>query len=610
MNNVKLNTIPEDYGPIIHASQYDKGRKIRLNLLEDKTPYTLDGTEVLSISVKKPDNKLVSMDVANVFEGKSYVDFFTTEQMCAVVGDAVGELTISKDGTSIGTCNFVLAVEPSPEAGPFSESEIDNLDRRIDDHIDEVLPGMVEAYYPQIDQRVDDDVSEAMGNYYTKAQTDEIASEKANTTYVENKFATQFDNMIGDAGRFKPSSSWYATAGASGYSVSDSVATFTASAQYGGIKAAQAISVVSGHKYYSFAKIKSDSKICLSYDGTAPVFTTGSGEWEFVSVIRTETTTRNRSLTVSNNNTTGFGSVEVKEVGVIDLTLAYGENVPAKADIDAKIEPMGALSMSTAGRIASELVPEVDSLNTRVTTLENNVDTRSFKMIALGDSITAFGTGSRGWIRYFKERLNVELIANTAVDGAWLHDKAAATVYDGNPQPGDNNLNVLGNQVQKILNNNYEAPDLIMIAVGTNSGINITEQNMKDVYFYNYQFVDLDSVDRTTDAGAYRWCLEKLHTKYPDAIIIWCSPIHGAEPTMKSATSILAWGESLRIATAMTGQQFIESYRCGINGWKEVMNSEGEYLQDGLHPNAKGAKKLGYYNASQVKNILMQVFGT
>lgn len=438
----------------------------------------------------------------------------------------------------------------------------------------------------------------------------ESASKTLSSAYIENKYATVFENMIGDAGIFKPQNSWYATAGATGYSSSNGVATFTVTAQYGGLRPVNPVSHIEGHKYYIFGKVKANNTICLSFDGVGAVFSTGSGEWEFISNIYTSPNTRTRYLTISDNNSSGFGEVQMKNAGVIDLTAIYGDSTPTKADLDAKVEPMGALSSSSIGTLANRLYADVVELQSDVDTLKANVDTRTYKLIALGDSITAFGTGSRGWLKYFKERINCDIIANVAVDGAWFRDKVAATVYDGNPQAGDNNLNVLGNQVQKILNNNYDAPDIIMIALGTNSGISITEQQIKDAYYYNYQFVDLDNVDRTTDAGSYRWSLEKLHTKYPDAIIIWCSPIHGAEPTMKGASSIVAWGESLKIATAITGQQYIESFRCGICGYKEVMNAEGEYLQDGLHPNAKGAKKLGYYNASQVKNILMQVFDT
>ena len=225
----------------------------------------------------------------------------------------------------------------------------------------------------------------------------------------------------------------------------------------------------------------------------------------------------------------------------------------------------------------------------------------SIKIMCLGDSITALGTGARGWIKYFIEKIPSTLVANTAVNSAVLPDYSG-TVYDGNPSSSNQNNNVLGNQVQKILNNNYEAPDVILIAIGTNSGINITREQMISTYYgSNRTLVPLEEVDRTTHAGAYRYCLDTLHTKYPNALIIWCTPIMGFETT-RSANNACDWAESLRIATEYTGQLLCETIRCGINGINEKKNENGEYLIDGLHPNEKGAKKMGYFNAEFVES--------
>lgn len=224
------------------------------------------------------------------------------------------------------------------------------------------------------------------------------------------------------------------------------------------------------------------------------------------------------------------------------------------------------------------------------------------KLITLGDSITALGTGDTGWLKYFIEKTNCELVANVAVNGAWLMDKAGTT-YDGNPVfngPDNNVNNVLGNQVQKILNNNYSAPDIIIIAIGTNAGISITKEQMKGAYYdSSNSLIPLDGVDRTTSAGAYRWCLEKLHTLYPNALIFWCTPIHAAQ-NIRTTEGTTSNAESLRIATEYTGQIMIDTIRCGINGVNEIGGENGEFLVDGLHPNANGAKKIGYYNASKV----------
>ena len=62
--------------------------------------------------------------------------------------------------------------------------------------------------------------------------------------------------------------------------------------------------------------------------------------------------------------------------------------------------------------------------------------------------------------------------------------------------------------------------------------------------------------------------------------------------------------ESLKIATDFTGQIMIDTLHCGINGVNEKDSQNGQYLNDGLHPNVNGAKKMGYFIASKVKPYL------
>ena len=229
------------------------------------------------------------------------------------------------------------------------------------------------------------------------------------------------------------------------------------------------------------------------------------------------------------------------------------------------------------------------------------------KVIALGDSITALGTGSTGWLKYFLEKTGCEMVANVAVNSAVLKD-SSGTTYDGNPSADNQTNNTLGNQVQKIISSGYDAPDIILIAIGTNGGISITKEQIRAAYYGSgTTLIDLANVDRTTDAGAYRWCLEKLHATYPNAIIFWCTPIMGYQAT-RSAENAMAYAESLRIATEYSGQMIIDTIRCGINGVNEKSGANGQYLVDGLHPNANGAKKIGYYNAAKVIPFLGNAF--
>lgn len=130
MESFNLNIIPGKDRPVCHASQYDIGRTIRVNLFEDFNVFTLDGTEVISISVRKPDGNVVTESVTNTSD--SYVEFVTTEQMTACHGSNLCELKIEKGADVIGTMNFILEVEQDPlEGGVQSASEIDNLETQI-----------------------------------------------------------------------------------------------------------------------------------------------------------------------------------------------------------------------------------------------------------------------------------------------------------------------------------------------------------------------------------------------------------------------------------------------------------------------------------------------
>lgn len=130
MEQFNLNTIPGKVAPVCNASQYDTGRTIRVNLFEGSQVYTLDGTEVLSVSVRKPDGHIVTEGVTNT--SAEYVEIVTTEQMTACAGDNLCELKIEKGGDVIGTLNFILRVELDPLAGGDpSESFVYNLQTQI-----------------------------------------------------------------------------------------------------------------------------------------------------------------------------------------------------------------------------------------------------------------------------------------------------------------------------------------------------------------------------------------------------------------------------------------------------------------------------------------------
>lgn len=142
MERIRLDIIPKGLMPVCHASQYDAGRVIRLDLMDGLQGYSLTDEEI-ELDVRKPDGHIVTASV-DVVAGKTFVDIVTTEQMCAVEGENICELKISKDGAEIYSLNFRMMVEKSvTEGGDPSESFIHNLNQQIYDAVADQYEGNV-----------------------------------------------------------------------------------------------------------------------------------------------------------------------------------------------------------------------------------------------------------------------------------------------------------------------------------------------------------------------------------------------------------------------------------------------------------------------------------
>ena len=130
MEQVRLDKTPKGMNPVCHASQYDKGRMIRFNLVDGLQPWKLDGDETIELEVRKPDNNIVTTAVQNT--SSTYIVIVTTEQMTACDGDSKCEVRFKKGEVDIGSINFILRVEEDPlKDGIESETEIHNLSTQI-----------------------------------------------------------------------------------------------------------------------------------------------------------------------------------------------------------------------------------------------------------------------------------------------------------------------------------------------------------------------------------------------------------------------------------------------------------------------------------------------
>ena len=183
MEQIRLDIIPKGLMPVCHSSQYDKGRVIRLNLVDGLQGYTLTD-ETVTLNVRKPDNNIVTAGV-NVVSGASYVDIVTTEQMTACEGENLCEIVITKGDVKIASLNFKMKVEVDPlKDGIESETEIHNLETQIAEIDAEIVPPIVaEEVANQYDSEnviFDDTPTASHGTGYT------VTSEGIKN-YVDNK---------------------------------------------------------------------------------------------------------------------------------------------------------------------------------------------------------------------------------------------------------------------------------------------------------------------------------------------------------------------------------------------------------------------------------------
>lgn len=183
MESIKLNLIPSGVNPTCHCSQYDEGRIIRIDLFDGLTPYALQSGDAVTLNVRKPDNTIITTSVT-VTAGNNYVEISTTEQMCAVVGFNLCDLTITNGAKVIGTLNFIMAIERDVLAdGIPSQSVIEDLDELVQEAVGD-------NYYTksEVDSALDGKADKS--TTYTKTEVDSALALKANSADVYTKAQT------------------------------------------------------------------------------------------------------------------------------------------------------------------------------------------------------------------------------------------------------------------------------------------------------------------------------------------------------------------------------------------------------------------------------------
>lgn len=115
--NVSLDISPGAANPVVHCSQYDSGYQLTFTLYNGSSLFEIPNDCSVRIDEVKVDKTAYHGDLTISPTNKSKCYIWMATQMSIVPGDQICELVITNTATRrIGSANFILRVEPAPEA--------------------------------------------------------------------------------------------------------------------------------------------------------------------------------------------------------------------------------------------------------------------------------------------------------------------------------------------------------------------------------------------------------------------------------------------------------------------------------------------------------------
>ncbi len=154
--------------------------------------------------------------------------------------------------------------------------------------------------------------------------------------------------------------------------------------------------------------------------------------------------------------------------------------------------------------------------------------------------------------------------------------------------------------ISEVKSGEFPAPDVFAFAMGTNDDINFLGNAERALT--GKELEGNDNINLFTEAGAMRWCIQKIMEEYPLARVFVLTPIQTATPEHNKKIEIQIDTVMRKIAGAM-GAQVIDCYHnSGICEKFEVVGGKGKYLRDGLHPDIEGQTLEGAYATKEIRN--------
>lgn len=224
--------------------------------------------------------------------------------------------------------------------------------------------------------------------------------------------------------------------------------------------------------------------------------------------------------------------------------------------------------------------------------------TEGLNMLVFGDSITETATVSddgatytegtnTNWVTYSKKALKIGELWNYAKAGAAYRDRDDVLLRQK-----------ISHQITTAIANKRPA-DIIVISAGTNDW----QKNLGD-FDTAMSKKTLNDLDRTYFYEAIRWAFWTLKTNYPDAICFVATPIQRAEadPFTQTIEAIIKMAERYNFIVIPAHAE------SGIIKEFEVINGQGRYLYDGLHPDTNGKKLMSKLYDRVILNALENYF--
>lgn len=220
------------------------------------------------------------------------------------------------------------------------------------------------------------------------------------------------------------------------------------------------------------------------------------------------------------------------------------------------------------------------------------------------------------------ELLTKEIVPIVSQDGKTISFDANEKMTNGNIPINNSNYTYINNEVafmQRLIQEGYDEPDVIIISCGINDTASYTEV-YSDELFEKKFYTDRDSLDdsvKKTLGGGLRANLEALKSLYPNAIIIVSTPIQSAYAYLRPyIPNTCMWIEkmaeyySIPVIDAYSESGILAEFE---KGWESNSytgdGTEGKYLFDGLHPNSDGYQLLSDYFSRQINKICRNSMG-